>query len=209
MSADIIALKPLPWLTAPKALLGVTVQLRTIIVRSKNIPDHYPYDHRILYRQFVGNTVPPNDVGDPGDIWILKKPDAYALYARSETEWMEWPGFRVLRDQLIPHPNLIDRYLSSSKSGFKWYAFSTIENEGRARGHSLYASEIVKAVLEMEVSRETGGNTASQSPRNPVKRKKVELSDDEADSEYRYESSHKRIKEEPESDIMQRSKVGL
>jgi hypothetical protein len=92
MSADIVILKPLPCLTAPKALPGVTLQLKTIIIRPKNIPEGYPYEpnpegtHRILYRQFIGDTVPPNDVGDPGDIWILKKTDSYALYARSETE---------------------------------------------------------------------------------------------------------------------------
>ena len=33
MPDDIVALKPLPWLLAPKALAGVTVQLKSIIVR--------------------------------------------------------------------------------------------------------------------------------------------------------------------------------
>jgi hypothetical protein len=214
MSADVVALKPLPWLSAPKALPGVTTQLKTIIVRPHNIPHWYPYQpnpegaHRILYRQFVGDTVPPHDVGDPGDIWVVKRPDSHALYARSDTGWVKWPGFRVLLEQLIPHPNLTDRYISCSGGGFKWYAFSTIKNESRARGHSLCASETVAAFLNRDKDRQRTerGNIDSQHRKSYAKRKRVESDDDESDGEYGCGGDVKWIKQEPE-EVMRRSKV--
>jgi len=202
MSADIVALKPLPWL-APKALIGITAQLKVIVVRPHNIPDSYPYEpnpegaHRILYRQFIGDLIPTDDVGDPGDIWVVKTPASHALYARSDTGWIKWPGFRVLLEQLIPHPNLTDRYLSCSHDEFKWYSLSTIKRENRARSHSLCASETVAAFLNRDKGKQ---RMERGSRKGHVKRKRDEVSDgDESDMDYG-------VKQEPE-DFVRRSKV--
>ena len=105
---------------------------------------------------------------------------------------------------LSPKPDI-----SCSGGGFKWYAFSTIKNESRARGHSLCASETVAAFLNRDKDRQRieRGNIDSQHRKGREKRKRVEVSDDdESDGKYRCGGDVKWIKQELE-EVMRRSKV--
>ena len=61
---------------------------------------------------------------------------------------------------------------------------------------------------DMDRQRTERSNAGSQSQTNIAKRKKIDESDeDESDGEYRYGTSMKRVKQEPDSEVMRQSKV--
>jgi hypothetical protein len=234
LGVELVELERLPWLLPSKELAGVTAQLKFFNV--SQVPFGYPYAPHpkgvgcIPYRQYVGDRAPPNDIGYPGDLWLVDKLDSHGLYSRSETKWNKWAVLGVLQNQLTSHPYVKDRFLwrlPTSKQGFKWYSWSTIQAAARYRGHSLCASEIVKAVLDndMAVPQKRRWSSTSEGRKSKAKRKKAEVSDDESEDDYRDINtrvkrtrsgpatggldSEPTIKKEPDSmsAIMRRSKV--
>ena len=49
--------------------------------------------HRLLsFREYRGTRHPTRDLGEVGDIYISMCPSNYALYAKLDDDWAQWPG---------------------------------------------------------------------------------------------------------------------
>src|SRR5882762_3535953 len=77
----------------------VTCSLRHFYI--SNTPDQYPYHvsrsgdkFRIPFYEIRGQGPPPTydpDFGSPGDVYLdLKNTDAYVLYWKTMTDWVQW-----------------------------------------------------------------------------------------------------------------------
>ncbi|KAJ7082921.1 hypothetical protein B0H15DRAFT_434624 [Mycena belliarum] len=78
-------------------------------------------DHIVFY-EFRGIGVPPDDLGRAGDIfWDTTFP--YILYVRRLNAWEAWnPRASEGSQLLVEHPCFYDRYLWLSGSGLSWLA---------------------------------------------------------------------------------------
>lgn len=173
--SEITELGPLPWLTDLDIVRpGVTQRLRAIIVAPKNIPSHFPYQphpegsHKMLYREYVGDSSPASTEGHPGDVWIISDPSHYGAYYRTKNSgWTEWQGLQDKRNETEAHPLLHDKYLSYSitTSGLSWYAWSTIKEHKRLRyrPENQTVAEQVAAYLGRFKAKRTTATSAAPS----------------------------------------------
>jgi hypothetical protein len=99
----------------------------------------HPVDETvILFTEFRGYGVPPNDIGHPGDLYIDLTPSPgpkYLLYTHGLDHWncINWSKdpYRITF-QVPKHPLLKDRLLSGSRTtGFSWVTLETINRRHR------------------------------------------------------------------------------
>jgi hypothetical protein len=137
---------PNPWLDNPRPVSkqypGIRFRLkefhnlkRKMHVKGTSWPYRlHPKDETIIYFfEFRGYGVPPNDIGNPGDLYMDLTPSPgphYLLYIRWEGHWacINWSKNPHKTTFRVPdHPLLKDRLLSGTKeSGFSWVTHGTI-----------------------------------------------------------------------------------
>jgi hypothetical protein len=113
------------------------------------LPDYYPYHiapsgtsgdkFRIPFFEMRGRGPPPNedpDFGSPGDVYIdLQNPDAYAVYSKTVTNWVQWRAasarsvtHTLPASDLYRHP-YFDRFLWCDGRVLSWWSRSTIKKK--------------------------------------------------------------------------------
>lgn len=136
---------------SPKSTLqhGINCQQSTFLVQ--NLPAEFPYDTQgldsavgvqIHYLVFDGQGPPPDDIGDPGDIYFdfvhsdIVNFGKLVLYARMERCWKLWPGKDLTN--LLQHPHLPTYFLWQKKRAFGW-TYAT-----KIKGWAKFAAEKAK-----------------------------------------------------------------
>jgi hypothetical protein len=101
----------------------------------QGVPTEYPYETRgsdgtvtggthIHHLVFDGQGPPPDDIGDPGDIYFdyvhsdIVNFQTLVLYARMEHCWKRWPGKDL--HNLLQHPYLPNYFLWQKGKTFGW-----------------------------------------------------------------------------------------
>jgi hypothetical protein len=99
----------------------------------QGVPADFPYatqpsegnsGAQIHHLVFDGQGPPPDDIGDPGDIYFdylnsdTIKFEKLALFARMEHSWSQWPGKDL--QNLLQHPHLPNYFLWQNKQEFWW-----------------------------------------------------------------------------------------
>ncbi|KAJ6626338.1 hypothetical protein B0H10DRAFT_534268 [Mycena sp. CBHHK59/15] len=133
--------------------------------RVSKVPAHYPYTTipvvkvypkqgldtfqqvNVPFFEFRGHARPPIDVGNPGDAYIDLNPASHALYSRTETQWVRWPGPIPngvnSHDYIVGHSDFVERdrerYLwCDVPEGVRWCSLSTAVT----RSKPLYANGV-------------------------------------------------------------------
>jgi len=127
----------------------VTCSLRHFYI--SNTPDQYPYHvsrsgdkFRIPFYEIRGQGPPPTydpDFGSPGDVYLdLKNTDAYVLYWKTMTDWVQWDAATTCSTKHKPpitslsrHPYFegLDRFLWCDGRLVSWCSRSTIKKKRR------------------------------------------------------------------------------
>lgn len=77
-------------------------------------------DAGFFYKEFRSAGVPPQELGERGDIYIDTSPGGLGLFGRLES-WKKWNG-PLVRHHLIHHPFHSDWFLwCSSRDGAGWH----------------------------------------------------------------------------------------
>jgi hypothetical protein len=120
---------------------------------AQNLPAEFPYETQgmglagvqIHHLVFDGPGLPPDDIGDPGDIYFdfvhsdivnFGNNGKLVLYARTKHSWILWPGKDLTN--LIQHPHLPNFFLWQKKKGFGWTHAPNID------GWAKFAAEKAK-----------------------------------------------------------------
>lgn len=75
------------------------------------------------YSEFLGEGLPPMDLGESGDVYVDLTPGSLALYGRCSAEWKIWRGPQHRKtEDLVVHPLHTSRCLWCSDSSFGWFA---------------------------------------------------------------------------------------
>jgi hypothetical protein len=90
----------------------------------------------IPFFEFRGQGPPAPEIGYNGDLYFDITPNAYALYAKSNTGWHRWSVPRAPWEgahTLIPHPDFKDagRFLYCRGPKFSWYSLSSVYSSWR------------------------------------------------------------------------------
>jgi hypothetical protein len=166
----------------------VSSKLRHFVVST--VPVDYPYHvstsgdkYRIPFYVIRGRGPPFSDpnFGSPGDVYLdLDNPDAFALYLKTMTNWVQWHAaatcstkHKVPISNLFGHPHLegLDKFLWCDGSTVSWCSRSTIKKKRRQmHEHGVYHREdgmtddiysgavvagIIRRMLECEEQRKT------------------------------------------------------
>ena len=120
---------PMPCIANPKPTSTSSIPFRherrhfTV----KTLPDSFPYEVirdnglQIHYFEFRGQGPPPADLGSPGDVWLNVRAGELSLYARTQSDWVIWPGPRKAKKQMFEHPLVPGRYLWCTRKHVLWY----------------------------------------------------------------------------------------
>ena len=135
----------------PQSALQSGIHCRRTTFYARNVPTSFPYETQrntvtdavqIYHLIFDGQGPPPDDIGDPGDIYFdhlnsdILHFQKLVLYARMDHSWKQWCGRDI--NNLLQHPYLPKYFLWQDKDHFAWTYAINIE------GWTSNATEVAK-----------------------------------------------------------------